>query len=91
VSKNFLASEFITNNELPPLLEAARGKGLRILWVLLSDCDYKTVKEIESYQAAHDISRPLNKLSPSDRDTVLVKICEEIKKAAGILALRTIQ
>jgi uncharacterized caspase-like protein len=89
VSKNFLASEFITNNELPPLLEAARGKGLRILWVLLSDCDYKTVKEIESYQAAHDISRPLNKLSPSDRDTVLVKICEEIKKAAGILALRT--
>src|SRR6266581_2783887 len=36
ISIDFLNSQFITNNELPPLLAAAEGEGVKILPVILS-------------------------------------------------------
>lgn len=84
VSNHFLASDFITQNELPPLLESAKKERVPILWVYLSECLYKEMPEIEAYQAAHDLSQPLDTLTKSERNKMIVHICEEIKKAAKV-------
>ena len=80
VSHNFLASEFIVTNELPPLLNAAKDKGVKILWVPISACSYDET-EIEKYQAALDPARPLDSLKEAELNQTLVKLCKEIKDA----------
>ncbi|MDX2215357.1 MAG: hypothetical protein SFY66_18990 [Oculatellaceae cyanobacterium bins.114] len=80
VSPDFLNSDFIHENELPPLLKAAEQEGLAIAWVLLSHCLYETSKIVE-YQAAHDVAHPLDSLSPSEQNKVLAEICRKIQEA----------
>ena len=82
VSPNFLASDFIAEHELPPLLNAAKEAGLTILWVPVSHCLYKQT-EIAEYQATIDPARPLDSLSASDQNRVLTQICEQIQAAAN--------
>jgi hypothetical protein len=78
VSADFLASDFIAEKELPPLLEAEKKGGLRIVWVLLRDCPYKRTP-ISGYQAAHDIDKPLALLrGKAAQDRALTRICERI-------------
>ncbi len=81
VSPNFLASSFISQNELPPLLEAAKAEGVKILWIPLRASNYK-VTPIEQYQATHASDRPLNNIAAGRRDQAWVDICEIIKAAA---------
>ncbi|MBA3965065.1 MAG: TIR domain-containing protein, partial [Nitrospirales bacterium] len=81
VSRHFLASDFIAKHELPPLLNKAKGGGVKILWVYLSACLYEET-EIQHYQAAHDISTPLDSLTEADQSRVLADICKKIKAAS---------
>ena len=83
VSSDFLASEFIAENELPQLLAAAKSKDLKVLWVYISPCLYEETK-IGDYQAAHDISRPLASLRGTTLDNALVEVCQKIKAAVSV-------
>jgi hypothetical protein len=80
VSPSFLASDFIAEHELPPLLNAAGKKGMTILWIPVSSSSYSET-EIGEYQAACDPAKPLRGLSPAKRDEALVDICKKIKAA----------
>lgn len=79
VSPGFLASEFIINHELPPLLEAAEGGGLVILWVYIRHCGYEETL-IDMYQAINNPSKPLDALDSSAQDEILKAICKRIKE-----------
>jgi len=82
VSPHFLGSDFIAEHELPPFLEAAKKEGLVILWVHVSSCLYEET-EIKDYQAAHNISKPLDSLRPAQQRGVLADISRKIKAAAN--------
>jgi hypothetical protein len=84
VSPDFLGSDFIAEHELPPLLDTAKKQGLVILWIYVSYCLYDET-EIEGYQAAHDISKPLDHLTPPDQRRVLAEVCRKIKAAVNPL------
>lgn len=80
VSEDFLASNFIAESELPPLLNAAEEEGLIIAWVYVNTCVYEATK-IKDYQATHDISKSLEDLSVSEQKRVIKSICMKISKA----------
>jgi hypothetical protein len=82
VSSDFLASDFIAEHELPPLLEAAQKEGLRILWIAARHSVYEET-EIARYQAVNDPERPLATISGANREKELVRICREIQAAAS--------
>ena len=81
VSPQFLASEFIAQHELPPLLKAAQDDGLTVFWVYFSSCLYEQT-EIATYQAAHDVSKPLDRLDKPERLAVLSKVCATLVRLA---------
>ncbi|HEX3551746.1 MAG TPA: TIR domain-containing protein [Thermoanaerobaculia bacterium] len=82
VSDHFLASDFIAEKELPPLLAAAEKEGVTILWVYVSACLYDETS-INDYQAAYDISHTLEEMNETERKRALVAICKRIKEAAA--------
>jgi formylglycine-generating enzyme required for sulfatase activity len=78
VSDHFLASEFVTNQELPPLLRAAEEEGLCILWVCLGPCFYEATP-IHEYQAVLPPGEPLEALSPVRQKAALKTIAGAIR------------
>ena len=79
VSQDFLASEFITNSELPVLLDAAKEKGLKIYWIAVRPSVVDDT-QIAKYQAVHK-NPPLNELDPQEREKRFLQIYNTIKQA----------
>jgi hypothetical protein len=83
VSPDFLASDFVHEHELGPLLkEAEQGGGIKILWVPVRDSAYHKTA-LKDYQAVLDPGTPLAKMMEADRDSAWVRICEKIEKAVS--------
>ncbi len=80
VSQDFLASKFIKENELPPLLKAREQGELDVLWIAIRESTYEDTA-IERYQAANDPKVPLDSLQPPEQDATLKSIYKQIKAA----------
>jgi hypothetical protein len=78
VSPDFLASDFIEEHELGPLLKEAAAGGVKILWVLIRDCSWRETP-LKAYQSVLPPEKPLAGMSKAKRDTAWRRICETIK------------
>src|SRR5262245_39998537 len=83
VSDDFLASEFIRENELPPLLHAAKIGGTVILPVIVGPSAFSQIKGVSELQAVNDPKKPLKKLSGVQRDDVFNDLANRVVRALG--------
>lgn len=79
ISTNYLASDFIRNDELPQILENADKKGTKVISVILRPCRFNS-SCLSKFQSVNDPKFPLSKLSPNDQDEILVKLTNDIEQ-----------
>jgi hypothetical protein len=82
VSQDFIASDFISDEELPKLLDAADKRGVKIFWVAV---DVSTVEDdhpkLAAFQAMNtDPEKPLALLKKKHRSREFKEIYKKIKK-----------
>lgn len=80
VSADFLASQFIAEDELPPLLKAAETRGTVILSVILSPCGFD-FSPLSQFQAANDPSKPLTKMNSHQKEELWNEVAKIIRDA----------
>jgi len=80
VSADFLASDFVTREELPELFHAAKKEGLRILWVPLRPCLWEEIPEIEEYKAVIPAEITLARMAEVEQEEAFVQIAKEIMR-----------
>ncbi len=80
VSADYLASDLIQQQQLVPVLDAAKSEGLRILWVPVSPSLVETTA-LWRYQPVLDPSRPLSTYPRTQVETALVEVCRKIREA----------
>jgi len=78
ISRDFLASKFIRENELLPLLKAAKDDNATILWVLLKPCNYKRWKEITQYEPVNRPMLSFSEMELNQQDTLLVNLTDVV-------------
>lgn len=83
VSADFLASDFIVNDELPPLLIKAEAAGMRIIPVIIKPCGFTRDESLQNFQCLNDPKQPLLGMSEIEQeslyDKVAAEICNEVK------------
>lgn len=77
VTPEFLGSDFIAADELPPLLKEAERDGVTIVAVACSSSSYQQ-SPLAEFQWANDPETPLDGLSQAEQNRALVSVCKKI-------------
>ena len=80
VSPDFLASDFISEQELPILFAGRRKAKKRLFTVFISPSSYKLHPELSDYQAFNDPKTLVSSLTSHQRDELFVRLCDEIRR-----------
>lgn len=76
VSADFLASDFIRSNELPPLLDAWEKSGVHILPVIVKPCSFSHVHELSRFQAVNDPEHTIVEMTEAEQERTWKDLAE---------------
>ena len=79
ISADFLASNFILENELPPLLEKAEKEGVKILPVILKPCRFTRDKLLSQFQAVNMPENPISGMSEHESELVYDAVAQHLE------------
>lgn len=77
ISADFLGSDFILTDELPPLLTAADKRGVDILLLIISSSGYSRIEALSRFQAFNDAT-PLISLDKGGQEQVFDRVAGHI-------------
>lgn len=80
VSADFLASDFIIENELPPLLQSAEDSGTLIIPVILKPCRFARDKSLSNFQSINLPEEPLSFVDENERENIYDTIAQRIEQ-----------
>lgn len=80
ISTNFLASDFIQENELPPLFKKAEEDGTTILPLIIGHCRFTKDKNLKDFQAVNSPSKPLSSCTKAEVEKILVKLTNDVER-----------
>ena len=78
ISADFLASDFVANEELPALLRRAERAGTRIIPIIVGPCRLASHPDLAAFQAVNSPSMALSKLAYADAEDVFVRVAEQV-------------
>lgn len=81
ISADFMASDFIIENELPPILAKAEVKGTKILPVIVSPCRFSREPSLNRFQAANSPNEPLSGMSDVQREVIFDQLASDIERS----------
>jgi TIR domain len=84
ISADFLASEFINTDELPPLLKAAQEEGMLILPIIASPCLFLKNTELAQFQAVNIPSKALILISEGEQEAVFLRVAEMLFERVSV-------
>lgn len=79
VSTDFLASDFIKNNELPPILRKAEAENTKVL-CLLVEPSFFLKSELSEFQAVNKPEETLAEMEKPAQERVFLKLMDEIQR-----------
>jgi hypothetical protein len=80
VSADFLASDFIVNNELPPLLTRANEEGATIIPIILKPCRFVRERNLSMFQAINIPEAPLISASEHESELIYDAVAQRIEE-----------
>lgn len=78
ISADFLASEFVQTEELPPLLASAASANATILPVIIGPSRFEQFEALARFQAVNNPSRPVISMNRSQQEQVFADVAARV-------------
>lgn len=79
ISADFLASDFIVDNELPPLLQSAKENNTRIIPIIISASPFDVDPYLSEFQALNDPNNPIVGMKPNEQEDLFSKVSKIVR------------
>lgn len=84
ISADFIASDYITEKELPSLIKSSFEDGTVIIPIFLKPANLNRFDNITQYQGINTPTKPIIEMSELDQEKVFVRLSQEIEKLYSI-------
>jgi len=81
VSADFLASEFIRNDELPKLLSRAESRRTRLFCLIIRPCRFDKVALLSRFQAVNGPDKTLSEMRPPEQERSFLRLTDQLEQA----------